>query len=205
MTEARSEILRRIRTAVADAKPVTAPQPARQAPRTAEGTVDRFIACATESGATVRRVPADAVADAIAAVLAAHRAGCVAVPADLPPGWRPDAVELAVDDPPLALDQLARVDGVLNGCALAISATGTVVFDGGVGQGRRLLTLVPDLHVCVVLAGQIVADVPDAIAAVTDPARPLTFVTGPSATSDIELARVEGVHGPRRLEVLVAV
>ena len=102
----------------------------------------------------------------------------------------------------MGVDVLDGVDTVLTGCALAIAETGTVVLDGGPRCGRRALTLVPDHHVCVVDAGQVVAGVPDAIAALA-PRAPLTFVSGPSATSDIELERVEGVHGPRRLEVVV--
>ena len=107
------------------------------------------------------------------------------------------------DDPPLGPRDLDALDGVLTGCAAAIAQTGTIVLDGAGESGRRAITLVPDLHVCVVRADQVVADVPDALA-VLDPRRPLTFVSGPSATADIELNRVRGVHGPRTLDVILA-
>ena len=115
-------------------------------------------------------------------------------------------LEVIVDDPPLSARALDGVDGVLTGCALAIAETGTIVLDGGDRSGRRAITLVPDYHVCVVQAERVVTAVPDAIAALAEAAaegRPITFVSGPSATSDIELDRVEGVHGPRTLDVMV--
>ncbi|HKN97315.1 MAG TPA: LUD domain-containing protein, partial [Pseudonocardiaceae bacterium] len=106
-------------------------------------------------------------------------------------------------DHPLSLAELDQVGGVLTGCALVIAETGTIVLNGGPDQGRRALTLVPDYHLCVVLADQIVGIVPEAVASL-DPSRPITFVSGPSATSDIEFDRVEGVHGPRTLDVIIA-
>jgi L-lactate dehydrogenase complex protein LldG len=120
--------------------------------------------------------------------------------------WFPAGVELVSDDPPLSPRDLDGLDGVLSGCALAIAETGTIVLVGGGVSGRRALTLVPDLHLCVVRADQVVPAVPDAVAAVAGPVaegRPVTFVSGPSATADIELERVQGVHGPRRLDVFV--
>ena len=107
------------------------------------------------------------------------------------------------DDPPLSARELDAVAGVITGCAAAIAETGTIILDHGPGQGRRALTLVPDFHLVVVRADQVAADLPDAIARL-DPARPHTLISGPSATSDIELIRVEGVHGPRNLHILIA-
>lgn len=148
-----------------------------------------------------------AIAAAVADACARQGAAVLAVPADLDPGWRPPALDCLPDEPPLPLGELDGVDGVLSGCAAAIAETGTIVLDSGPGQGRRALSLVPDLHICVVRAEQVVGGVPEAIRrlapAITE-RRPVTFVSGPSATSDIELERVEGVHGPRRLEVIVA-
>ncbi|MGZ3598655.1 MAG: LutC/YkgG family protein, partial [Ktedonobacterales bacterium] len=138
----------------------------------------------------------------------------LAIPPDIPSAWLTDlassGVELLRDEPgtaPLSYAQLDSSDGVLTGCALAIAQTGTIVLDAGAYQGRRVLTLLPDYHLCVVYADQIVDIVPQAIEqladAVREQQRPITFISGPSATSDIELNRVEGVHGPRTLEVLV--
>jgi L-lactate dehydrogenase complex protein LldG len=127
--------------------------------------------------------------------------GRIGIPPGLPDSWRPSS---AIADHGLDADELDRLDGVLTGCTVAIAETGTLVLAGGGAEGRRALTLVPDLHICVVHADQIVESVPEAFASLRGlERRPLTFVSGPSATSDIELQRVEGVHGPRTLVVLI--
>ncbi|MGI8696236.1 MAG: LutC/YkgG family protein [Mycobacteriales bacterium] len=157
--------------------------------------------------ATVHRVRSDALAETIADVLARQGIRRVAVPADLPAGWlAAAAVERTVDDPPPTPAQLDRLDGAVTGAALAIAETGTIVLDAGAAQGRRLLTLVPDFHLCVVGADQVVGGVPEGMQWLGGSARagrPITLISGPSATSDIELDRVEGVHGPRTLHVVL--
>jgi L-lactate dehydrogenase complex protein LldG len=121
-------------------------------------------------------------------------------PAGVPAAWRIETVRWL--DEPLTIPELDRVGGVLTGCALVIAETGTIVLDAGPDQGRRAITLVPDYHLCVVRADQIVGTVPEAIGRL-DPYRPLTWISGPSATGDLGPARVEGMHGPRSLDVLV--
>ncbi|MFL6265605.1 MAG: lactate utilization protein C [Actinomycetes bacterium] len=207
---AREEILGRIRTAVADG---AAPPPVARDYRTAETLcdlgadellellVDRLV----DYRALVRRSTTSMVAASVLAALTERGARRVAVPDGILPAGLDrlePGIELVGDDPPLDAAQLDGLDGVLTGCAVAIAETGTIVLDGGPGQGRRILSLVPDYHLVVVTAAQVVAGVPEALARL-DPTRPQTWVSGPSATSDIELDRVEGVHGPRTLEVIL--
>ena len=128
------------------------------------------------------------------------------VPEGFPKEWLdgfPAAAALVRDGPELSAAELDRLAGVVTGCAVAIAETGTIVLDHGAGQGRRALTLVPDFHLVIVRAVQVEADLPGAFGRL-DPGRPQTLISGPSATSDIELIRVEGVHGPRTLHVLLA-
>jgi L-lactate dehydrogenase complex protein LldG len=209
MTAARAEILARIHGALGPRPTVPdIPRDYRgpgQSGLDAAAVIERFRERAAEYKATVRRVSADELEAALAEACAARGARRIAVPPGIP--WRVEGVELVVDDPPLPARELDALDGVLTGSALAIAETGTIVLDGAGLSGRRALTLVPDYHLCVVDAGRIAASVPDAIAALAEAGRagrPITFVSGPSATSDIELERVEGVHGPRTLDVLVA-
>jgi L-lactate dehydrogenase complex protein LldG len=207
VSEARAVVMQRIRDALGSSPPAPAEVP--RSYRAAGDPVDfdaveRFCEVVADYDATVHRVAADALAGALAEACRARGARRLAVPVDAP--WSVDGVELVADDPPLGPRDLDALDGVLSGCATAIAQTGTIVLDGAGVSGRRALTLVPDLHLCVVRADQVVPAVPDAIAAVApavQDGRPVTFVSGPSATADIELIRVQGVHGPRTLDVFL--
>lgn len=203
MTTARDEILALVRWATP-----AADQPIPRAYRRESarpGIVERFCERVADYRAEVRRVARGSVDEEIESVLSVRNANRVGVPPGLPAAWRPSRD--VVEDHGLSAAELDRLDGVVTGCEVAIAETGTIVLAGGPTDGRRALTLVPDLHVCVVGEDQIVDVVPQAItrleALVREVRRPLTFVSGPSATSDIELSRVEGVHGPRDLVVLV--
>jgi L-lactate dehydrogenase complex protein LldG len=206
---ARDEVLARVRAAVAGA----APDPVARGYRTAddppdlagEALLERLVERLVDYRALVRRSTTAMVAATVVAALTERGAGRVAVPEGILPAGLDHlepGIELVGDDPPLTPAQLERLDGVLTGCAVAIAETGTIVLDGGAGQGRRVLSLVPDYHLVVVTAAQVVPGVPHALARL-DPTSPQTWISGPSATSDIELDRVEGVHGPRTLEVIV--
>ena len=201
MSAARDEVLARVRAALRDVpegEPVE--PPGYEPPPSGFDPVQRFAERVADYRATVREV--DDLAQTIALVCGEQGANRMGVPPALPAEWRPPGIEL-VDDHGLSPQELDALDGALTGCALAIAETGTFVLDGGERSGRRALTLVPDLHICVVERSQVVAGVSDAIRALEGRRGPFTFVSGPSATSDIELDRVEGVHGPRRLEVLI--
>jgi len=201
---AREAVLERIREALADRPPASAiPRDYELALPPGTDIVALFVERVGDYRASVHRTSTADLPATIAAVLNARGATRVAVPAGIPDAWLAAApVEQVADEPPLSHDALDRLDGVLTGCAVAIAETGTIVLDAGPAQGRRVLSLLPDLHVCVVLAEQIVGSVPEALARLA-PTRPQTWISGPSATSDIELQRVEGVHGPRRLDVIV--
>ncbi|MFJ6792967.1 lactate utilization protein C [Streptomyces sp. NPDC091268] len=172
--------------------------------RTPAETVDLLAAHLAEYRAKVHRVDADGLPALPARLLAARGARTVLVPAGLPPHWLSAADAVRVPDRAAATPyELDAVDSVVTGCALAVAETGTLVLDAGPGQGRRRISLVPDHHICVVrVPDQVVDSVPQALP-LLDATRPLTWISGPSATSDIELDRVEGVHGPRTLEVVL--
>ena len=165
--------------------------------------IDRLV----DYRALVRQCSADDLAAEIADALADRGAHTVVVPSGLDSLWTAGFSGSVLTDGLLAhyqrtVSELDSLGGVITGCAVAIAQTGTLILDGSPGQGRRVLTLIPDYHLCVVFPDQIVADVPQALARL-EPTRPLTMISGPSATSDIELNRVEGVHGPRTLEVII--
>jgi L-lactate dehydrogenase complex protein LldG len=216
MASAKETVLWRIRRATRDVPEEERPEDVSvergyrredDAPR--EEILERFAERAAEYEATVRRVQADELPGAIEEALRRRGVKRLVVPPYLPKEWIPGGVETLRDAARLRLtkEELDGSDGVLTGCALGIAQTGTIVLDSGRAQGRRALTLLPDYHLCVVREDQIVGLVPEAVARLEDTVknerRAITFISGPSATSDIELDRVEGVHGPRTLEVLI--
>jgi L-lactate dehydrogenase complex protein LldG len=205
----REDVLARVAAALRDVpsderpEDVTVPREYRLSE---EGdVVARFVERIAEYKTTVRRVSAGDVASAAADQCRLRGVERLGIPPDLPLEWRPDGPELVVGS--LDARALDALDGAMTGCALAIAETGSIVLDAGARQGERALSLVPDYHLCVVEESQIVGGVPEGIRAIGVSVRrrlqPVTFISGPSATSDIELARVEGVHGPRTLDVLV--
>lgn len=218
MSTARERVLQRIQTALHNSGPAAtnAPAPAvntavartyrqrDEAPR--DEIFTRFIERVTEYKAQVQCVTADQLPGAIAEALQRREIERLVIPADLPADWTPTAITCLRDSGDLTHELLDSTQGVLTGCALGIAQTGTIVLDHSAYQGRRAISLVPDYHLCIVRAEQIVGLVPEAIRQLetaVQARRPITFISGPSATSDIELNRVEGVHGPRTLEVLV--
>jgi L-lactate dehydrogenase complex protein LldG len=206
---ARDEVLARIRTALRD-RPA-APAVVRDY-RTADDTdgrspdalLDLLAERLVDYRASVRRCSMDGIAAAVAGALRERGVRRFVVPDGIDAEWLGDVagVDFVSDDPVLTPARLDGLDGTITSCAVAIAETGTIVLDAGAGQGRRALTLVPDYHLVVVLGERVVPSVPEAIARLAA-TRPLTWISGPSATSDIELQRIEGVHGPRTLEVIL--
>ncbi len=193
----RDVVLGRVRQALAGgAAPAPVPRAYRRAADAGEADLDLLVERLADYKAHVHL--ADDVAGTIAGIL---RTGTVVVPPGLPAAWLPPAVR-ALTDTGLDAATVAAADGVVTAAAVAVAETGTIVLDGSPDQGRRIISLLSDLHICVVRPDQVVASVPAAVARL-DPRRPLTWISGPSATSDIELNRVEGVHGPRNLHVIL--
>ncbi|HBX81062.1 MAG: lactate utilization protein C [Propionibacteriaceae bacterium] len=211
MTSARDEILARIRASLADvpADDETDVPWAYGQPRRTDDLLDLFEERVRDYGATVQRVTGHLGATVVEALLA-HGVTSVVLPAGLDPAVVDAIAQAGIvirgDTPALSRATLDETDAVVTTCAVAGAVTGTIVLDHGPGQGRRALSLVPDVHVCLVAADQVVSDVPEMVARMvpaTRAGRPITWISGGSATSDIELSRVEGVHGPRTLHVLL--
>ncbi|MFI9155788.1 lactate utilization protein C [Streptomyces sp. NPDC053367] len=204
----RERILGRVRRALADVAGEDAPVERgylrEHGDRSVAETVELLAENLADYRAVVHRCTSAGLPSLIGRLLAERGAGSVLVPPGLDAGWLAATdVERIADRAQSTPQELDRVDSVVTGCAVAIAETGTIVLDGSPDQGRRRITLVPDHHICVVrVPEQVVGSVPQALERL-DPARPSTWISGPSATSDIELDRVEGVHGPRTLEVVL--
>jgi len=212
---AREEILARVKASLSD---IAEQDPAKDVaidwsygqPTPLDNVLDTFVQNIEDYKARIVRTPASGTGAAIVAALAELGAHTVVVPIGVPAVWvtalSEAGVEIIRDDPPLAHNALDRVDAVLTGSGVSIAETGTICLDHRDDQGRRALTLVPDRHVCVVRSETVVSDVPEAVSRLKgaiEEGLPLTWISGGSATSDIELSRVEGVHGPRRLFVVL--
>ena len=208
---ARTEILSRIRSALSDLPEAAASNPAETPVKWTYGAsvstgdlglVDRFAERVADYRAVVEQIPADALPAAIGTALAAVDGGVIAAPS-----LREGVPSISwIDDDTLTPAQLDAVGAVVTTATVGIANTGTIVLDHDGGQGRRAVSLVPDVHICVIRADQVVSDVPEAVAALIASGadvRPQTWISSPSATSDIELDRVEGVHGPRTLHVII--
>jgi L-lactate dehydrogenase complex protein LldG len=204
----RERILGRVRRALADAPsedtPIERAYLREHGDRSVEETVELLAENLADYRAIVHRCTAAGLPATLAGMLAARGSKTVLVPPGLERSWLAEAdTEQVPDLVETTPHELDRIDSVVTACAVAVAETGTIVLDGGPDQGRRRITLVPDHHICVVrVPDQVVSSVPQALERL-DPVRPLTWISGPSATSDIELDRVEGVHGPRTLEVVL--
>ena len=210
----RDEVLSRIRVAIGsgsdsitDASPPAAPGYRTLGDLDEVQRLDLLAERLADYRAAVRRATRPGLAAAVGVALSERGVRRIVVPAGLDllvvlQALPPD-VDLIIDDD-LSPQDLDAIDGVITGAAVAIAETGTIVLDGSPDQGRRAITLVPDYHLCLVRADQVVELVPEAIDRLAPRSgQPLTWISGPSATSDIELSRVEGVHGPRTLEVIL--
>jgi len=209
---ARADVLRRIREAKGGAASAEAVRAGwstierryrREATRPREAMLELLEDRLRDYDAQVVRAGDSKVADAAARMLLERRVRRMVVPAGLRAEWLPGGVEFVVDER-LAAVELNAVDGVMTGATLAIAETGTLVLQSVAGQGRRAVTLVPDYHLCVVRMEDVVETVPEAMGRLQATAGlATTFVSGPSATADIEMTRIKGVHGPRFLDVIL--
>lgn len=213
MSEAKAEMLNRVRTALGTGRGAASERAAEYAaiPReyTAASDFDRahllalFVERLHDYGAAVHPCAEAEIAATVAQVLAAHHKSGLLVPRGLPSSWLPTGFDF-IPEGELDYGQMDASEGVLTGCAAAIALTGTIVVRHSAETGSRALTLIPDYHLCVVYADQVVHTVPEGIRELsTFGAAPVTTISGPSATSDIEMTRIKGVHGPRTLEVIL--
>jgi len=215
MSEAKQHILKRIRSQLAGS---TVPKIGytkiprtyrRKSEKSREALVNLFIERVDEYKATVKRADEPNIRQVIAESCQQGNAKNIVIPQGLPELWLPEKINAQVDSKVnrLTKKEIDELDAAITSCAVAVAQTGTIGLNANEGQGRRILTLVPDLHICVVKESQIVELLPEAITQlqedVEEGQRPITLISGPSATSDIELSRVEGVHGPRKLTVIV--
>ncbi len=199
----RERVLTSVRQAIAGARSPEVPRDYdRQLPAGTDLTA-LLVERITDYHAAVRVIERSALSGTIGSVLGQYQVTSAVVPNDLPSEWLTTVTcQVLHDDGSLSATDLDSVHAVITSSAVSVALTGTIVLDAGPGQGRRVISLVPDLHVCVVDQASIVGSIPEAIQQL-DPVRPLTWISGPSATSDIELNRIEGVHGPRHLVVLI--
>jgi L-lactate dehydrogenase complex protein LldG len=215
MPEARAAILARIREQLGSATPAAEPLDSYESiPRlytqfgrlSEQARTEPLLERLADYDAEVFPVAETAIAKTVADVLASHRESVLLAPAALPSAWLPEGIEILRDDPenPLRINALTRAPAVLTPCAGAIAETGTILLVHGPEQGRRVLTLLPDHHLCILRAEQIVETVSEGFALLAGANRSaITTISGPSATADIEMTRIRGVHGPRRLTVLL--
>lgn len=211
MSRAREGILQRIRGSVSGAPESRAEEYqaivrsyARAGTRTGDSLLDLFTERLRDYGAEVLRCPEEGVPQAISQALTARHRRCLLIPGEVPRKWLPSAPFEFFQDDGLSYEVIDRSEGVLTGCVAAIALTGTIILRHSPASGRRALTLIPDYHLCVVSTDQIVETVSEAMGMIAEFRRdPLTTISGPSATSDIEMTRIKGVHGPRTLDVIL--
>ena len=207
---AKNDILSKIRPAtvhalgMCEAEYAAIPRAYRQsATLDSSSRIRLFAERLQEYEATVHRCAESQIQETVARALAARRKRTLLVPPGMPSEWLPSSVAFLRDEG-LTFDEIDQSEGVMTGCAIAIAVTGTIVLRHSPGEGRRALTLIPDYHLCVVFTKQVVESVPEGIREMAKFGNsPMTTISGPSATSDIEMTRVKGVHGPRTLDVIL--
>lgn len=206
MSEHREKILAAVREASASAHPPAIPRDYARSLPGKESVREMFIDRLVDYKADVHEVPIDALPSTIGKLLGQHKVTSLVLDEAIDNDWLttvPGKVVRDAHGQRLGPKELDQIDAVLTTSRVSIAQTGTIILDGGPGQGRRAISLVPDLHLCLVFADSLVGTLPEALERIPDPTQPLTWISGPSATSDIELQRVEGVHGPRTLIVFI--